>query len=159
MFEVFIALPCIEANGITSTGADMLRWTGGGWSLDSECSLGVALSMSFSQGCCCSWANVIRSFCETVRHLLMQSMTLLDNRSSGLKLRCASLIWASVSNGISPQTMSYKRIPKLQTVNPSPRYRRNLTHSGGEYTRVPEMKKKHDINHLRIPCIKHNNVW
>lgn len=46
-------------------------------------------------------------------------------------------IWVSDSKGMSPQTMSWRRIPRDQTVRPSAVYRRYLIHSGGAYTRVP----------------------
>ncbi len=59
-----------------------------------------------------------------------------DNRSRpGLlvtKLTVARTIWSSCSKGISPQTMSYSRMPSDQTVAGRPWYLLCRIHSGGE---------------------------
>ena len=47
---------------------------------------------------------------------------------------------------MSPQTISYKRIPRLQTVAGAPWYLLHLIHSGGAYTRVPVIN---NANHYR----------
>ena len=52
------------------------------------------------------------------RHLRIKSWHSGDNRVRNRK--SARQIWSSVSNGISPHTISNKRIPKLQTVASSP---------------------------------------
>lgn len=72
---------------------------------------------------------------------------------SGLRSRLypslALQICSSFSKGMSPQTMSYSRIPRDQTVRGSALYCWFLIHSGGEYTRVPESNiniKEKNIN-------------
>lgn len=71
-----------------------------------------------------------RSHGLTDRHRRMRfshsGLTLL------LNLMLASMIWASRSNGISPQTMSYNNIPKDQTVAGIAWYLLCFIHSGGE---------------------------
>lgn len=58
--------------------------------------------------------------------------TLLSDQSGRPRRICVS-----DSKGMSPQTMSWRRIPRDQTVKPSAVYRLYLIHSGGAYTRVP----------------------
>lgn len=60
-----------------------------------------------------------------------------------LNFNSAFIIWSSCSKGISPQTMSKRRIPSDQTVAERPWYLWCLIHSGGLYTLVPE---KHNDN-------------
>ena len=51
-------------------------------------------------------SRLILSLVEIVMQCLMRSLTSSLRRNEGLKRTWARLIWLSVSNGISPQTMS-----------------------------------------------------
>merc|ERR1719219_3300728 len=72
-------------------------------------------------GCVNISSSLILFSCLIHRHRDIRSFTSCDSLSSGLQYRSALLIWASVSKGMSPHTMSYSRIPRDQTVRPSPR--------------------------------------
>ena len=71
-----------------------------------------------SQGWVASWARLGRAAVSTVRHCRTKSWhspdTRYRNRSS------AEQICSSLSKGMSPQTMSYRRMPRLHTVALSP---------------------------------------
>ena len=79
-----------------------------------------------------------RSWGRMRRHPRISSWHSVD--TSRRKLTSALQICSSFSKGMSPWTMSYRRMPRDQTVRGSPWYREHRIHSGGAYTRVPAGK-------------------
>lgn len=66
---------------------------------------------------------------------------------------------------MSPQTMSYSRIPRDHTVAERPWYRWYLIHSGGLYTRVPirptnqnHFKTNTTLCRQKDPCVNKMKV-
>ena len=74
-------------------------------------------------------ASVARVSVSTLRHCLIRSWHSADTRYRNRT--SATQIWSSVSKGISPHTISKRRIPRDQTVASSPLYLFCLIHSGG----------------------------
>lgn len=81
-------------------------------------------------------SNVGRSAGRYSKHRRIRSSHCGDNRSRPgvrvAKLTVARTIWSSCSKGMSPQTMSYSKMPSDQTVAGRPWYLLCRIHSGGE---------------------------
>ena len=88
------------------------------------------------QGCERISLRSILSWGRILRHWRIRSWTPDDEVR--LNSTLARQICSSFSKGISPWTISKRRIPRDQTVAGLPRYLEQVIHSGGAYTRVPE---------------------
>lgn len=94
-------------------------------------------------------SSVGRADGDSDRHRRMRSSHMGDNFRR--KWISARRICSSRSNGMSPQTMSYRRIPKDQTVAARPLYLLRWIHSGGLYTRVPAQREQPKHRHRQLP--------
>jgi hypothetical protein len=97
---------CVVALGLDCNGSN----TAG---LSVNCSIGTNLN-GFIQGCCKICCREMRRFSSFSRqHRIRWRHSLLNSdRNWG----CSLQIWSSRSNGMSPLTMSHKRMPSDQTV-------------------------------------------
>ena len=104
------------------------------------------LSMAFRLGL--SWGLILRQ--ALIRSSQSEVMLLV-------KLSWALQMASSASKGMSPQTMSKRRMPRDQTVKGSALYWEQRIHSGGAYTLVPEIIKNisNIQNHQSARTTKH----
>ena len=123
-------------------GVDIWRWV----AVDDGCWTDVNVNWFAGDATIQGWfwisSRSMRSEGRSRRQLRIKSWHSSVRARDLWNLTSAPHICSSCSNGISPHTMSYKRIPRLQTVAGAPWYRLHLIHSGGAYTRVP----KNEIN-------------
>ena len=113
------------------------HWPDGSWIIVSGL-ISDMVGLFVIQGCDRISLRLILSWGRILRHWRIRSWTPDDEVR--LNSTLATQICSSFSKGISPWTISKRRIPRDQTVAGLPRYLEQVIHSGGAYTRVPKQK-------------------